>query len=426
MNFWKKLKKQKDNIIEPQINNELTLKEFGQSPDSTPGYKLLGVITDCVFCGKSRKLSHKSFLNLKRNPTKCRHCPEYKKERSDIAAKSNSNRKLRDSLYDPYLEDIISGNLTFLELSRTLGKDDSTVCKWFHKNRNAKSKHGNKSLQEDAVYSNLKIIFPDIARHVRYSKDTRHVADFWESNLGFIEYDGSGFYHQNKDSDHAIDTSHNPIRLNAQAYYGGTEYLLWLLKGEKSGYCGVSSPKEYSVRKLEKISPANEMLENCHILKSTAGKDVYGLYFKDKLIGVAKFGSSTNPKDNDKLELRRFFVLDGTPRNSESWFLDKCLKLLPKNKSLVTYIHSHEKGSYLKALNWKIEPNLKKDYDFYIIKGKIVSKRTIWGWAKKIGLVDKIGTTKSKEVLCKALGGTKITEPSKIKFIYNWNNNNVY
>lgn len=156
------------------------------------------------------------------------------------------------------------------------------------------------------------------------------------------------------------------------------------------------------------------MLENCHILGNCAGSFVFGLYYNDMLIGVAKFGNPTNKLDNEYLELRRFFVLDGTPKNTESFFLRQCEKRL--NKNLVTYIHSHEIGSYLKALGWKQHKTKQLKYDIYIVNGQYISKRRMWGWAKKIGLIDKFGTTDGKEILSKLLGAKKIIEPSKIKF----------
>jgi hypothetical protein len=85
--------------------------------------------------------------------------------------------------------------------------------------------------------------------------------------------------------------------------------------------------------------------------------------------------------------------------------------------NLVTYIHSNERGCYLKALNWKQLPIKTKTYDGYLINNTIISKRKMWGWAKKVGLIEKFGTTVGKELLGKLLGATKIVELSKIKFI---------
>jgi len=156
------------------------------------------------------------------------------------------------------------------------------------------------------------------------------------------------------------------------------------------------------------------MLSQCHSLGNCSGKTVFALFHQETMIGVAKFGVPTNPSDKDCLELRRFFVLDGTPMNTESWFLRQCEKQL--TGKLVTYVHHNEKGSYLKALGWTMVKGKSKDYDCYKIGNRIYNKRVIWGWAKRKGLVDKFGTTMAKELLVACLGGIKITEPSKIKF----------
>ena len=398
------------------VNQEATLEKFGVDTTNTPRSHWGKVVVSCSACGCDRVMSAKSYINSLKKESFCKKCPEYSRARSEIAAKSNKSRKIGHEKYLPYIDAIAAGK-PLLEVARELGVDDSTVSKFFWKHYNLRSKFGNKSLQEDFVFNELQAIFPKIVRGIRYSDKTRHRADFWVPELDkFVEYDGSGFYHQLKQSDESIDQEFSPIRLNAQAYHGGGEYIRWRLGLPTTGYASVKTPKEYAVKQLEKISPANEMLESCHPLGSTAGKHVFGLYYKNKLIGVAKFGSPTNPSDIGALELRRFFILDGTPRNTESWFLDKCMKRLDFKGKVVTYVHPHEKGSYLKALGWTRLPTLAKTYDFYLIDGKVYNKRIIWGWAKKIGLVDRLGTTDAKATLAAALGGKKIEMGSKIKF----------
>ena len=59
----------------------------------------------------------------------------------------------------------------------------------------------------------------------------------------------------------------------------------------------------------------------------------------------------------------------------------------------------------------------KTPHDIYIVDGIRINKRRMWGWAKKIGLTDKFGSTGGKEILAKLLNAETILEPSKIKFI---------
>jgi hypothetical protein len=414
------------------ILRDKTIEAFGHDPLKLKKMSGKKILCSCEGCSKeltkamsdyNRKKNHLCLSCSKKanhaDTNSGYHSESFKKTRSEIAVKSNKNRKTTSEKfkkYLPYLERIKNNEISFIEVAAELGVDDSTVCKFFHSNFGIKSTY-NSSTQEKKVLELLNTIFPqnDVFKQVRYSQDTRHKSDFFITDIGHIEYDGNSFFHQNKKSDTMIDSQFNPIRLDAQAYHGGEEYLRWKLNQGLIGYCAVKSPKEYVVKLIDNRKDSTKMLENCHSLGNCAGTQVFGLYFQEKLIGVAKFGLPTDRYETG-LELRRFFVLDGTPRNTESYFLRKCELQLRGNK-LITYIHAHEKGSYLKALSWNQQSLKTKDYDCYIVNGKIVNKRKMFGWAKKTGLVEKFGTTGGKEMMCTLLNGEKITEPSKIKFV---------
>ena len=400
------------------IDATATVELFGCDPRVRVPKQRESVVVVCDNCGHVFHMSYKVYSQ--RASKYCRSCPEYKQQRSKIATQSNKNRpstSVHIEKYASFVAKLRAGQITFTEISNELGVDDSTVCKYYHKNFGLKSKFGGKSLEEQAILDTITSVIGAVTRHVRYG-DGRIKSDFYSEVFGHIEYDGAGFWHIGKHlEDTAKDTEFHPIRLNAQILFGGANYLKWKLQLGTDGYCGVTSDqisRKYDVRLVEKRNLAGQMLTQCHPLGNCAGQEVFGLFFGDLLIGVAKFGVPTNAKDNGSKELRRFFVLDGTPKNTESWFLRQCEKSL--SGRLVTYIHAHERGSYLKALGWHQCPQKKKDYDCYIICNKIYSKRIIWSWAKRKGLVDKLGTSLAKEVLVSALGGVKITEPSKIKF----------
>ena len=407
-----------------------TVEKFGYDPTTLKSMSGRRVVYSCLDCGKKLESQMSTYTksnkiclscSLKRthkNPNSGFKKESYHKLRSEIAIRSNKNRKIKSEKfkkYLPFIEDLKNHKISFTEIGKILGLDDSSVCHFFHKNFDIKSKI-NYSIQERKVLQNLKELFPDVEEQKRYSQDNKQKSDFYISQIGHIEYDGNGFFHQLKKSDIEKDDKFKPIRLNAQAYHGGIDYLKWKLLNQKSGYCSANHPQEYTVRLIDNRKESTRMLENCHPLGNCAGTKVFGLFYQDKLIGAAKFGLPTNKDDNGMLELRRFFVLDGTPRNTESYFLRQCEKKLP-NEKLVTFIHHFEKGSYLKALGWKIIKNTQMDYDSYLINGNLISKRKFWGWAKKTGLVDKFGTTDAKNILCELLNGQKIIQPSKIKFI---------
>ena len=75
---------------------------------------------------------------------------------------------------------------------------------------------------------------------------------------------------------------------------------------------------------------------------SNAPSPCYGLYDNEELIGCPMFATPCSEnvrasvfgverKDN-VTELHRLHILDGTPKNTESYFISRCLKLLRKDK----------------------------------------------------------------------------------------------
>lgn len=76
----------------------------------------------------------------------------------------------------------------------------------------------------------------------------------------------------------------------------------------------------------------------------------YGLFDKEELIGVLMFATpcSENVRasvfgENYKdcvTELHRLHILDVTPKNTESWFISRCLKLLKQDKPQIKAVLS--------------------------------------------------------------------------------------
>lgn len=106
----------------------------------------------------------------------------------------------------------------------------------------------------------------------------------------------------------------------------------------------------------------------CYGLFDKQGK-AYGL-LKDKsrLIGVLMFATPCSeavrssiwgPESKDKvIELHRLHILDITPRNTESWFISRCLKLLlrdkPKIRGVISFADETQGhcGTIYKATNF--------------------------------------------------------------------------
>lgn len=113
--------------------------------------------------------------------------------------------------------------------------------------------------------------------------------------------------------------------------------------------------KEYIIK--------NHYSHGCH----NAPSPCYGLYDNGELIGVLMFATPCSEnvraslfgndyKDN-VIELHRLHILDVTPKNTESWFISKCLKLLlrdrPQTWGVISFsdtTQGHE-GTIYKATN---------------------------------------------------------------------------
>jgi len=116
---------------------------------------------------------------------------------------------------------------------------------------------------------------------------------------------------------------------------------------------------------VEKVSAqlANAtVVANHYLHRKTSISYAYGLFDKGKLVGVVTFGTPpsrhlqmsacpTNPKN--VIELNRLWVCDSMPKNTESWFVSRALKLLPP-KIVVSYADTKEGhlGYIYRALNF--------------------------------------------------------------------------
>ena len=100
---------------------------------------------------------------------------------------------------------------------------------------------------------------------------------------------------------------------------------------------------DYIVKRIQAIV-AKDYIRKNHYSRgiSNCPFPCYGLFDKEKLIGVCAFAvpcsefvrSSVFGKEykNHVIELHRFHILDCTPKNTESWFISRCLKALKQDK----------------------------------------------------------------------------------------------
>jgi hypothetical protein len=119
--------------------------------------------------------------------------------------------------------------------------------------------------------------------------------------------------------------------------------------------------KEIDNKLAQKINIKNHYLHRrSHYVRA------YGLFGKDEnLVGVCIFGVPGFPTTsksicgekymNNVLELNRLWINDELSKNTESWFVSRCMKLLPKRWSIiVSYSDTkyNHRGIIYQALNF--------------------------------------------------------------------------
>ena len=125
----------------------------------------------------------------------------------------------------------------------------------------------------------------------------------------------------------------------------------------------------YEVRKISCKEGKEYIIKNhythgCH----NGPSPCYGLFDNEKLIGVCMFATPCSENVRASVfgseykdmvtELHRLHILDCTPKNTESWFISHCFKLLLKDKPNIRAIISFSdeteghKGTIYQATNF--------------------------------------------------------------------------
>lgn len=108
---------------------------------------------------------------------------------------------------------------------------------------------------------------------------------------------------------------------------------------------------DYKVKKIPCKQAKEYIIKNhyshgCH----NAPSPCYGLFDGENLIGVLMFATPCSENVRASvfgeeykscvIELHRLHILDVTPKNTESWFISKCLKLLVQDKPQIKAVIS--------------------------------------------------------------------------------------
>lgn len=151
---------------------------------------------------------------------------------------------------------------------------------------------------------------------------------------------------------------------------------------------------KYTVSPIDKDKAKVIITQNHYSKKWTSCRYALGLFDRKELIGVAVYGFpvgrqvvksiSAALSNDDVLELTRLWVMDGTEKNTESFFIGQTFKWLRNNskvKVLISYsdpMYNHI-GIIYQATNWLYQGNntmLVKGY-LHEINGEVMHPRKV-------------------------------------------------
>lgn len=131
-------------------------------------------------------------------------------------------------------------------------------------------------------------------------------------------------------------------------------------------YAQVNSVKEYSVQEIPYKLAMDIVVANHYLHRKAPASFCYGMFdANENIIGVIVYGKPASPSlcegicgkaySKNVIELTRLWIMDGTPKNSESYLISKSLKLLPTNYSIVVSfaeVGAGHVGVVYQATNW--------------------------------------------------------------------------
>lgn len=157
-----------------------------------------------------------------------------------------------------------------------------------------------------------------------------------------------------------------------------------------------------------------------------ATRFAFGLFDGERMIGVCLFGLPTRNqarlKYDGMLELTRLFVEDGTPKNTESYFISRCLNSLKKEKEILGVISYADpnvghQGIVYKASNFTFLSKTQSSYHYLNTENKRVHIKGVWDRAKKNGITEK------EQAAVEGL--TKVSDQPKNLYLYVLNKSKI-
>jgi GNAT superfamily N-acetyltransferase len=173
---------------------------------------------------------------------------------------------------------------------------------------------------------------------------------------------------------------------------------------------------------IRESSDYKDLLNKYHYLSGAGrGGIAYCAYLRDVVIGACLF--SPLPRQNinvhgyrreDVRELSRFCIHpDYQKKNFASWFMARCIKMLPgKYRCILSYCDTtyNHYGSVYKACNFLLDSEVRPDYWYVSTDGWVMHKKTLYNHAKKLSMTEK--------EFARAHGYQKIYGRKKLRYIY--------
>jgi len=162
-----------------------------------------------------------------------------------------------------------------------------------------------------------------------------------------------------------------------------------------------------------KFKQANEFLGMWHYLHGARPGSYFGAFLNDELVAVCGFSMPRNQdKDGGKaIELSRFCIHPSRhKKNFASYFVSKCVKLLPERYTKVISFadktHGHD-GTIYKSMNWKHVGTTKPSYWYIKDDGWVFHKRTVYERAVKMGMKEADYVSRHNLIKCHGNGKLK-------------------
>lgn len=191
-------------------------------------------------------------------------------------------------------------------------------------------------------------------------------------------------------------------------------------------------PSEFLVRQVG-FREVRDFVQRGHYSNS-AGKvsaPCFALFRGDAMVGAAIYGRPSGRllaaslwqggNDSNTLELTRLFVIDGTGRNTESWFLAQCHRMLPPSIKLVVAFaapDAHHHGGVYQASSWLYLGVGTGNCHYHYVDGEglYINKRRVWDYYKRERLP-------SERQAAAEMGLTRVAEDAKHVYVlprYRW------